>query len=63
MYSAESLVLVETPVVETAHKSPWVHPGVGFDFGFSLSIPQPVLTTSTYAAAWPQGDQFLGGGM
>ena len=25
-------------------------------------VPQPVLTTSTYVVAWPQGDQFLGGG-
>jgi len=32
-----------------------------FDFCLSTSIP--VLTTSTYVVAWPQGDQFLGGGM
>ena len=32
----------------------------GFDFCLSTSIP--VLTTSTYVVAWPQGDQFLGGG-
>ena len=32
----------------------------GFDFCLSTSIP--VLTTSTYVAAWPQGDQLLGGG-
>ena len=25
-------------------------------------VPQPVLTTSTYVVAWPQGDQLLGGG-
>ena len=31
-----------------------------FDFCLSTSIP--VLTTSTYVVAWPQGDQFLGGG-
>ena len=30
-----------------------------FDFCLSTSIP--VLTTSTYVVAWPQGDQFLGG--
>ena len=34
---------------------------VGF-FTFVL-VSQPVLTTSTYVVAWPQGDQFLGGGM
>ena len=32
-----------------------------FDFCLSTSIP--VLTTSTCVVAWPQGDQFLGGGM
>ena len=32
-----------------------------FDFCFSTSIP--VLTTSTYVVAWPQGDQILGGGL
>ena len=26
-------------------------------------VSQPVLTTSTYVVAWPQSDQFLGGGM
>ena len=31
-----------------------------FDFCLSTSIP--VLTTSTYVVAWPQGDQLLGGG-
>ena len=31
-----------------------------FDFCHSTSIP--VLTTSTYVVAWPQGDQILGGG-
>ena len=31
-----------------------------FDFCLSTSIP--VLTTSTYVAAWPQGDQLRGGG-
>ena len=25
-------------------------------------VPQSVLTTSTHVVAWPQGDQFLGGG-
>ena len=30
-----------------------------FDFCLSTSIP--VLTTSTYVVAWPQGDQLLGG--
>ena len=30
-----------------------------FDFCLRTSIP--VLTTSTYLVAWPQGDQFLGG--
>ena len=25
-------------------------------------VSQPVLTTSTYVVAWPQGDQILGGG-
>ena len=30
-----------------------------FDFCLRTSIP--VLTTSTYVVAWPQGDQFLGG--
>ena len=29
---------------------------------FCLSTSIPVLTTSTYAVAWPQGDQLLGGG-
>ena len=40
--------------------------GWGFDaldFDFCLSTSIPVLTTSTYVVAWPQGDQFLGGGM
>ena len=32
-------------------------------FGFCLSTLIPVLTTSTCVVAWPQGDQFLGGGM
>ena len=32
----------------------------GFDFCLSTSIP--VLTTSTYVVAWPQGDHLLGGG-
>ena len=32
------------------------------DFDCCLSTPMPVLTTSTYVAAWPQGDQFLGHG-
>ena len=32
-----------------------------FDFCLSTSIP--VLTTSTYVVAWPQGDQILGGGL
>ena len=31
-----------------------------FDFCLSTSIP--VLTTSKYVVAWPQGDQILGGG-
>ena len=31
-----------------------------FDFCLSTSIP--VLTTSTYVVAWPQGDHILGGG-
>ena len=26
-------------------------------------VSQPVLTTGAYVAAWPQGDQFLGGDM
>ena len=35
--------------------------GLGsFDFCLGTSIP--VLTTSTHVAAWPQGDQLLGGG-
>ena len=34
-----------------------------FFFDFCLSTSIPVLTTSTYVVAWPQGDQFLGGGM
>ena len=34
-----------------------------FDFDFCLSTSIPVLTTSTCVVAWPQGDQFLGGGM
>ena len=33
---------------------------LSFDFCLSTSIP--VLTTSTYVVAWPQGDQLLGGG-
>ena len=33
------------------------------DFDFCLSTSILVLTTSTYVAAWPQGDQFLGGGL
>ena len=41
-------------VVETAK--------CGIDFDFCLSTSIPVLTTSTYVVAWPQGDQFLGGG-
>ena len=32
-----------------------------FDFCLSTSIP--VLTTSKCVVAWPQGDQFLGGGL
>ena len=32
-------------------------------FEFCLSTSIPVLTTSTYVVAWPQGDQFLGGGL
>ena len=32
------------------------------DFDFCLSTSIPVLTTSTYVVAWPQGDQLLGGG-
>ena len=32
-----------------------------FDFDFCLRTSIPVLTTSTYVVAWPQGDQFLGG--
>ena len=36
-------------------------PPLTFDFCLSTSIP--VLTTSTCVVAWPQGDQFLGGGM
>ena len=36
---------------------------VDFDFDFCLSTSIPVLTTSTCVVAWPQGDQFLGGGM
>ena len=35
--------------------------GGGKTFNFVL-VPQPVLTTSTNAVAWPQGDQLLGGG-
>ena len=35
----------------------------GLDFDFCLSTSIPVLTTSTCVVAWPQGDQFLGGGM
>ena len=31
-------------------------------FDFCLSTLIPVLTTSTYVVAWPQGDQLLGGG-
>ena len=34
-----------------------------FDFDFCLSTSIPVLTTSTYVVAWPQGDQILGGGL
>ena len=34
-----------------------------FLFDFCLSTSIPVLTTSTCVVAWPQGDQFLGGGM
>ena len=34
-----------------------------FDFDFCLSTSIPVLTTSTCVVAWPQGDQFLGGGI
>ena len=34
----------------------------GLDFYFCLSTSIPVLTTSTYVVAWPQGDQLLGGG-
>ena len=32
-----------------------------FDLCLSTSIP--VLITNTCVVAWPQGDQFLGGGM
>ena len=32
--------------------------GLTFDFCLSTSIP--VLTTSTYVVAWPQGDRLLG---
>ena len=34
-------------------------------FGFLnfALVLQPVLTTSTQVVAWPQGDQFLGGGL
>ena len=38
------------------------HARVAFDFDFCLSTSIPVLTTSTYVVAWPQGDQLLGGG-
>ena len=31
-----------------------------FNITFVL-VPQPVLTTSTYVVAWPQGEKFLGG--
>ena len=34
---------------------------LSFDFCLRTSIP--VLTTSTRLVAWPQGDQFLGGGL
>ena len=37
--------------------------GLRRTFDFCLSTSIPVLTTSTYVVAWPQGDQFLGGGM
>ena len=30
-----------------------------FDFDFCLSTSIPVLTTSTYVVAWPQGDQLF----
>ena len=36
---------------------------IDFDFDFCLSTSIPVLTTSTYVVAWPQGDQILGGGL
>ena len=41
-------------------------PGEGLgpaSFDFCLSTSIPVLTTSTYVVAWPQGDQILGGGL
>ena len=40
--------------------------GTPFDFDFCLSTSIPVLvvlTTSTHAVAWPQGDPILGGGL
>ena len=35
--------------------------GAPLTFDFCLSTSIPVLTTSKYVVAWPQGDQFLGG--
>ena len=45
--------------VGTSHRPQDLSPLL-FDFCLSTSIP--ALTTSTYVVAWPQGDQFLGGG-
>ena len=37
-------------------------PSAGGETLTFVLVSQPVLTTSTYVAAWPQGDQILGGG-
>ena len=36
---------------------------LGLWFLTFVLVPQPVLTTSTHEIAWPQGDQFPGGGL
>ena len=62
--------LVEVPNAprhraERAHAEAEYDEETAFDnyltFDFCLGTSIPVLTTSTYAVAWSQGDQYLGG--
>ena len=52
------------PPISTAPRvaSTFAGRGAAPTFDFCLSTSIPVLTTSTYVVAWPQGDQLLGGG-